>query len=247
MKTTGEQIAEISAEMDALGRPDALKSVLARKPLAPKIWDINNPEKAAKYWDLFAKREELYVLADAEFSGESKMTPKQAGIPEFASKAPEKPIETLSLVSARGLLGDASKPFLALSGAPGCGKTMAASLVSEAAVKMGWFVQFVVAGELARLGIWGEEGARIDILKDCKLLVLDDLGTEMMSQTWSHNFHDLIDSRYQNQRKTIITTNLNFEDFSKRYGARTTDRIVQCGRFLWAGNKSLRRQQTRQP
>lgn len=239
-----QRIDELTKLIEEIGRPNALKAILARRPFTPKIWEKENPEKAEKYWKLFGEREELYAKADAEYAGVSKMTPRQAGIPEFALNGHKAIQETSSLLAARSVLSDALKPLLALAGRPGCGKTVAASIVCDEFVKTGGIAQFVRATEVGKLGIFGEDGARAEQLREVGLLVIDDLGTEVMSVTWGHNFQDMLDYRYQNQLKTILTTNLTPEQFTARYGERAMRRITQCGRYFVA---TAHKQDTRSP
>lgn len=232
--TMGERVAELTAEIDSLGRPNKLRAVLARKPNATKTWDDQNPELARRYWLLFAEREELYAKIDSEYKKleKSKMTAEQVGIQGMSLKAAEKPLETPALIAARGVLSDPEKPILVLSGRPGCGKTVAASVVCMEFVKNGGLAQFIRATEFGRLGVFGEDGARVELLRDIGLMVVDDLGTEQATPSWTHNFNDVLDYRYQDGLKTILTTNLTPEQFVSRYGERAMRRIFQSGRYF---------------
>jgi len=60
-----------------------------------------------------------------------------------------------------------------------------------------------------------------------KFMVIDDLGVEYLDKNGNflQRLDELIDERYSNFRRTIITTNLNVEAFQKRYGERVTDRM----------------------
>tara|TARA_R100001480_G_scaffold104823_1_gene107419 strand:- start:2226 stop:2936 length:711 start_codon:yes stop_codon:yes gene_type:complete len=60
-----------------------------------------------------------------------------------------------------------------------------------------------------------------------KLMVIDDLGVEYLDKNGNflQRLDELIDERYSNFKRTIITTNLNVEAFQKRYGERVTDRL----------------------
>ena len=60
-----------------------------------------------------------------------------------------------------------------------------------------------------------------------RVIVIDDLGVEYLDKNgyFSHRLDELIDERYSNYRKTVITTNLNAKAFQTRYGARVADRI----------------------
>lgn len=63
--------------------------------------------------------------------------------------------------------------------------------------------------------------------KECALLVIDDLGTGKVTDWSSEIFYNIIDSRYSNLKPTIITTNLNIEEFKKRTDERLASRIFE--------------------
>ena len=77
-------------------------------------------------------------------------------------------------------------------------------------------------------------------------MVIDDLGIEYLDKNGNflQRFDELMDERYSNFRKTVITTNLNAEDFKSRYGERVADRIREGfnhgGAFMELSDKSLR-------
>ena len=77
-------------------------------------------------------------------------------------------------------------------------------------------------------------------------LVIDDLGVEYLDAKGytQKRFDEILDERYSNFRKTLITTNLNARDFRDRYGTRIFDRIREGlssgGAFVEIGEKSYR-------
>lgn len=74
-------------------------------------------------------------------------------------------------------------------------------------------------------------------------MVLDDPGTEFLDRAGSMGVRmdGLLDARYREIRKTLITTNLCVEDFSARYGERVMDRIRDGGCFYEFTAESMRR------
>ena len=68
-----------------------------------------------------------------------------------------------------------------------------------------------------------------------KLMVIDDLGIEYLDKNGNflQRLDELLDERYSNFRKTIITTNLNADAFKDRYGERVADRMREG--FTWGG------------
>lgn len=63
-------------------------------------------------------------------------------------------------------------------------------------------------------------------LYGCDLLIIDDLGTEMMNAFVSTQFFSLINERLLREKATIISTNLSFRDLRDRYTDRVFSRIA---------------------
>ncbi len=63
-------------------------------------------------------------------------------------------------------------------------------------------------------------------LYDCDLLVIDDLGTEMMSSLVSSQLFTCINERHILGRSTIISSNLSLEELQQRYSERVYSRII---------------------
>ena len=62
--------------------------------------------------------------------------------------------------------------------------------------------------------------------KSAKLLVIDDIGTSGLKEGYQKDtLLDIIDSRYNEEKPTIITTNLNSEDLIQSIGQRIYDRL----------------------
>ena len=60
---------------------------------------------------------------------------------------------------------------------------------------------------------------------ECDLLILDDLGTEFLSQFVTSMLYNIINTRLLEGRPTIISTNLTFQEISKRYTDRLASRL----------------------
>ena len=63
-------------------------------------------------------------------------------------------------------------------------------------------------------------------LTACDLLIIDDLGTELTNQFVSSRFFHLINERHLHGHKTLISTNLDFEELRSRYSDRTFSRLL---------------------
>ncbi len=78
--------------------------------------------------------------------------------------------------------------------------------------------------------------------ENCKLLVIDDLGAECITQYSVSSIASLIDLRIVNGRKTIISTNLTPDKIRKTYGERTYSRLLGEFRVLKFMGKDIRMQ-----
>jgi DNA replication protein DnaC len=128
--------------------------------------------------------------------------------------------------------------FLVLGGDVGVGKTVAAA---HAIAQHGGV--FRKASQITRMSQFdGEAWGR---LYAARLLVIDDLGTEPLDQGgWGLTaLLDLFDRRYDDRARTLITTNLNIDDFRARYskdGGRFMDRLREAGKWITVVGPSLR-------
>jgi DNA replication protein DnaC len=135
--------------------------------------------------------------------------------------------------------------ILVLGGSIGCGKTTAAAWWLAQPGPKSTYVQthdplFIPTYRFERLSRYSNaEMARVE---RARRLVVDDIGTEFLDT--KGNFiallRGLIDSRYADSLPMIITTNLESEEFSDRYGARSIDRLREVGRYVFIKGASLR-------
>jgi len=59
----------------------------------------------------------------------------------------------------------------------------------------------------------------------CDLLIIDDLGTEMLTSFVQSTLYQILNTRLRSRKKTIINTNLKLDEISQRYGAQVRSRI----------------------
>lgn len=69
------------------------------------------------------------------------------------------------------------------------------------------------------------EQSLIDRYATTDLLILDDVGTEKISDWVIQTLSVIIDQRYSEMRRTLVTSNLSLEDLSNRIGDRTASRL----------------------
>ncbi len=66
----------------------------------------------------------------------------------------------------------------------------------------------------------------IDIVMDTDLLILDDLGTEYETPFYNATIYNIINTRLNRRKPSIISTNLDFSGISRRYDKRVMSRII---------------------
>ena len=79
-----------------------------------------------------------------------------------------------------------------------------------------------------------------DLVFDCDLLIIDDLGTELTNSFVASQFFLCINERIMRKKSTIISTNLKLEDFSATYSERTFSRIASNYRMVKLIGKDIR-------
>lgn len=81
------------------------------------------------------------------------------------------------------------------------------------------------AAEKERFSYSGDNEKTDEIL-NAELLVIDDLGTEFITNYVQSLFYDIVNSRLLRGLPTIINTNLSFEELEARYTPRITSRLI---------------------
>lgn len=132
--------------------------------------------------------------------------------------------------------------ILVLAGGVGVGKTIASVHAIATIPEPFGARRFRHVSELCETGLYGgaEEKTERHLLKTCRVLVLDDLGTEHKTDIFQTIFDGLINARYESMGATILTMNLTSDQFLERYGQRVYDRIIGRGQWFDIAHPSLR-------
>ncbi|WP_124099196.1 ATP-binding protein [Ruminococcus sp. Marseille-P6503] len=123
-------------------------------------------------------------------------------------------------------------PSLFFFGRTGLGKTFLSSCIAKQLTENGFNVafgsilDFLRAVENERFG--RAEGDTLEILINADLLILDDLGSEFQTAFNESALYDIINSRINLDRPTIISTNLSASELNGRYNERIVSRITGC-------------------
>ena len=117
----------------------------------------------------------------------------------------------------------------------GTGKTMLAMLISKAALDAGRTVAIYSLPRLLNLirdSIEDADGMLgfLDRLAGVDLLHLDDVGAENRTDWALEQLYSIVNTRYEEQRSIVITTNLQPDELAEQIGARTVSRLIEmCG------------------
>ena len=76
----------------------------------------------------------------------------------------------------------------------------------------------------------------------CDLLILDDLGTELMTSFVHSAMYQIVNTRLITGKKTVISTNLSPDELGRRYGAPVLSRLQGEYQMLLFFGEDIRRQ-----
>lgn len=115
-----------------------------------------------------------------------------------------------------------------LMGKPGTGKTFLIESILNRVLAKGFVGEYYTASRLFTIFYNHRMGERVDLnlLMELPLLVIDDLGTEIMTKNVTvEYFYNLINERSAKGLHTIIATNINSQNIIDRYGDRVFSRL----------------------
>lgn len=125
---------------------------------------------------------------------------------------------------------DEGAPNLMLRGATGTGKTHLSLAIAKRVTERGYSAIYApvqqLLSRLEREHFGKADGDSMQIMTDCDLLVIDDLGTEFTTPFYIACLYQLINTRMLEGKATIISTNLKPEDILTRYGEQLTSRLA---------------------
>ena len=149
------------------------------------------------------------------------------------------PRENMSLVleSCRSYAGHfrESTKNLLFRGGTGLGKTFLSACIAKAVAAQGFSVVYDTAVavfeafEVSKFSRETPEGAagteKTRRILSCDLMILDDLGTEMTTSFTQSALYTVVNTRLNEGKKTIISTNLSEEELAARYTQQIVSRI----------------------
>ena len=139
---------------------------------------------------------------------------------------------------------------IVIAGSVGTGKSYLAGCIASELISRDFNVVYLSACELNSILLKyhvspiDEKGAYLDLLTNCDLLVIDDLGSEPIYKNVTEEYLlMIITERMTKFNPFIITTNLEQSELLDRYGDRTLSRLndKKKGVFIQIKGEDLRR------
>ena len=168
------------------------------------------------------------------------------------------PLENMEMI--REICGNYAHTFstrsgnLLFTGAPGLGKTFLSACIAREVSEKGFSVVYDTAshvfqqfesGKFGRENPFEEDPDReINRYLNCDLLIMDDVGTEMLTSFVLSVFYRIVNDRLINRKRTVLSTNLTVERLGDRYGEAVLSRIrgeYQILRFFGRDIRILKR------
>ena len=126
-----------------------------------------------------------------------------------------------------------SNTNLLFYGNSGTGKTFLSWCIAKELLDRGFLVVYKTADDLLRALRdikFNNDTDLENLLINCDLLIIDDLGSEQITDFSSSELFTLINTRLLNQNnkatKTIISTNLSLDNLASTYGERIISRLI---------------------
>ena len=133
-------------------------------------------------------------------------------------------------------------------GGTGLGKTHLSTSIARRIIDRGYDVFYagsitmISDFEMQRYGnsAGGETGLGTSQYYDCDLLIIDDLGTEVINQFTTTVLYNVVNTRLNRKKATIINTNFTQDDLRHKYSDRITSRIFGEYRVIPFVGKDVR-------
>ncbi|MBO5408537.1 MAG: ATP-binding protein [Clostridia bacterium] len=141
------------------------------------------------------------------------------------------------------------KKNLLFTGPTGTGKTFLSSCIAKEFLDQGFFVFYLSATRISNLlddAKFRRDDARsmeyVELISECDLLILDDLGTEYAFGYPQSQLFDLLERRMISGKRTVISTNMNLDELNEKYSPRFVSRILGNYEVFVFKGKDLRYQ-----
>ena len=146
---------------------------------------------------------------------------------------------------AENFCGDTYDNWL-LMGGTGLGKTHLSTAVGVTVIRRGFDVVYrsvqSMMEDFEASRFRGGDPSELRQYYDCDLLIVDDLGVELINQFTVSCLYNVINSRINSRRCTVFSTNLSQAELREKYADRITSRLFGEYKPLLFSGTDVRRQ-----
>ncbi|OPJ62283.1 ATP-binding protein [Clostridium oryzae] len=149
-----------------------------------------------------------------------------------AGEEPESPRRNMEKIVSKSINFiknfSSSSENLLFYGSSGTGKTFLSHCIAKDLLDKGFFVVYRTAEELMQnlRSIRFENNDAIqDLLVSCDLLIIDDLGTEQISEFSKTELFNILNKRLLKKSKILVSTNYSLKELLSIYSERITSRL----------------------
>lgn len=114
-------------------------------------------------------------------------------------------------------------------GRPGTGKSFMSQCIAKELLDKGFLVVYRTASDLIedlRDIRFNKDNNLYDLIFNCDLLIIDDLGSEGSNEFITTELFNLINKKLLSKSKMLINTNLSLSEISTSYSSRITSRLM---------------------
>jgi len=135
-------------------------------------------------------------------------------------------------------------------GRPGLGKTFLSACIARVVSDNGHSVVYDTASSVfaifeeakfSRADDLEEVRSEVKRRLECDLLIIDDLGTEMITSFTVSTLYEIINTRLVTGRKTIVSSNLTMDELRVRYSEQIMSRLEWEYQVLYFSGDDIRR------
>lgn len=114
-------------------------------------------------------------------------------------------------------------------GSSGTGKTFLSNCIAKELLDKGYLVVYRTVEELVsnlkKIKFENDDSLE-ELLINCDLLIIDDLGTEQINEFSKTEFFNFLNKKLLKEKKMIISTNYTLEQLMRRYSERIYSRLL---------------------